>query len=69
MSDPDVEVTMRPLVRTLSLTEGTVRYHLRRIAKNVPDGYAQHRRLAATDNVGTGGNATGTSNSTALATS
>ncbi len=57
MSDPEVKVTIktlasknvakRDIARQLGLNEATVRYHLKRIEADVPDGRARQRRVAA----------------------
>ena len=57
MSDPELKMTIktlahrgvpnRQIARQLALSEGAVRYHLKRIAAGTPDGRARQRRLAA----------------------
>ena len=56
MTDPEVRMTIktlaakqvpkRAIARQLNLAEGTVRYHLRRLAADAPDGRARQRRVA-----------------------
>ena len=47
-------VAKRAIARQLSLSEGTVRYHLRRIAAQAINGRARHVRRAATQRFGGG---------------